>query len=175
MNRAGVKEHGSKYFLGLIGKLSFYLIFVLLVSSSCVGVKKARQRDQNIQKVISSAKAYVGTPYRFGGLTRAGMDCSGLLVISFKEAGLDLPRTSKEQSKIGKGIGLQELKPGDLVFFAAGKRRREITHVGLVTEVRSKDDVQFIHASTKLGVMETNLMADYFKKIFIKARRPPYL
>lgn len=175
MISAGLKEQGSKYFLVFIGKLSCYFIFVLLVNSSCVGVKKAKQRDQNIQKVISSAKTYVGTPYRFGGLTRAGMDCSGLLVISFKEAGLDLPRTSKEQSKIGKGVAIYELKPGDLVFFAAGKRRREITHVGLVTEVRSKDDVQFIHASTKLGVMETNLMADYFKKIFIKARRPPYL
>jgi probable lipoprotein NlpC len=155
--------------------IKYVVFFSILVSiQGCAVGKKSKQRKQKIDQVITAARAYTGTPYRFGGTTRAGMDCSGLLVLSFREAGIDLPRTSKAQSKIGKGVSLYEVQPGDLVFFAAGKRRREITHVGLVTQIRSKEDVQFIHASTKLGVMETNLFSEYYKKIFIRARRPDY-
>jgi len=61
--------------------------------------------------------------------------------------------------------------PGDLVFFATGKKKREITHVGLVTEVKGKENVKFIHASTSVGVVETNLYTDYYLKRFRLARR----
>ncbi len=60
---------------------------------------------------------------------------------------------------------------GDLVFFATGKKKREITHVGIVTEVKARDNVKFIHASTSLGVVETNLYSDYYEKRFRTARR----
>jgi cell wall-associated NlpC family hydrolase len=75
------------------------------------------------------------------------------------------------QAKQGEKIRKEELKPGDLVFFATGKKRRKITHVGIVTEVKSSDNVKFIHASSSLGVMETNLYSDYFIKRFRVARR----
>ena len=100
------------------------------------------------------------------------MDCSGLLCVSYQRAGLDLPRTSSEQSKFGKPVKLNELKPGDLVFFSKKKGRRKITHVGMVTTVKKRDDVRFIHSSTKLGVVENNLMSNYYRGIFVKARRP---
>jgi probable lipoprotein NlpC len=64
------------------------------------------------------------------------MDCSGLLLNSFKAINVSLPRSSEAQSKIGKEVKIQELQPGDLLFFATGKKKREITHVGLVTDVR---------------------------------------
>lgn len=94
-------------------------------------------------------------------------------MVSFQEAGLPLPRTSAEQSKVGRLISIRELRPGDLVFFATqGKYNHKVTHVGMVTEIRSKDDVQFIHASTKLGVIESNIFSDYYRRAFVKARRP---
>ena len=75
---------------------------------------------------------------------------------------LDLKKTEK---------GIVDLKQGDFVFFATGRKKREITHVGIITAVKSKNDVKFIHASTSLGVVETNLFSDYYKKRFRSARR----
>jgi cell wall-associated NlpC family hydrolase len=68
-------------------------------------------------------------------------------------------------------VKFDKLEEGDLVFFAMGKRRRKITHVGLVTEVRGPDNVRFIHASSSLGVIEANIHTDYYTKKFRKARR----
>ena len=84
---------------------------------------------------------------------------------------MTLPRTSEGQSKIGKEVKMDELQPGDLVFFATGEKKKKITHVGLVTDVRKKDNVKFIHASSSLGVVETNLYAEYYLKRFRTARR----
>jgi probable lipoprotein NlpC len=131
--------------------------------------KSARSKQD---KVISTARSYLGTPYKWGGTSRAGLDCSGLLVSSFRSAGIDLPRTTADQSKFGKNVSLYQLKPGDLVFFSAKKSRGKISHVGMVTEVRSKREVLFIHSTTSLGVIENNLHSDYYRKIFVKARRP---
>ena len=67
-------------------------------------------------------------------------------------------------------VGMEGLQPGDLVFFATGKKKREVTHVGLVTDVKRKN-VKFIHASSSLGVVETNLNAEYYLTRFRRARR----
>ncbi|MFP4342001.1 MAG: C40 family peptidase [Cyclobacteriaceae bacterium] len=158
-------------------------VLLLALLSSCASQKKAVQRrddggrrvgvaDSQATKVISTARSYTGTPYRWGGTSRGGMDCSGLLLTSFQSVGIQLPRTTSEQVRIGHNVGLYDLRPGDLVFFAAQKRRPgKITHVGMVTEVRDKHNVQFIHASTKLGVVENNIYSDYYRRIFVKARR----
>ena len=65
---------------------------------------------------------------------------------------------------------IKDLQPGDLLFFETGKKKKEITHVGIVTDVK-KDNIKFIHASTSLGVIETNLYSDYYIKRFRTARR----
>lgn len=99
------------------------------------------------------------------------MDCSGLLINSFRAINISLPRESADQALMGEKIKIKELRKGDLVFFATGKKRRQITHVGLVTEVKGKENVKFIHASSSLGVIETNLYSDYYLKRFRFARR----
>lgn len=147
------------------------------IASSKDRTSRTRSRSRNLDKdvatVIEAARSYTGTPYKWGGTTRVGMDCSGLLCTSFQAIDVILPRTSEEQSNYGKKVKPKDIKEGDLVFFGANRFSRDITHVGMVTQVISKDEVRFIHASSSVGVIETNLYADHFQKIFIKAVRPP--
>src|SRR5258706_7235039 len=147
----------------------FFLILVLLCS--CSASRRGKVRDQQVKEVITTARTYTGTPYKWGGTTRSGMDCSGLTGNAFHAINISLPRTADAQALIGEKIKMNGLRPGDLLFFATGKKRRVITHVGIVTEVKSKDNVKFIHASTSLGVVETNLYSDYYIKSFRIARR----
>lgn len=124
-----------------------------------------------VASVIENARAYQGTPYLFGGTTRMGMDCSALLQLSFAEAGVTIPRSSNEQAAWGDPIKPTELRPGDFLFFGASPGSQVITHVGMVTVVDG-EGVEFIHASTSLGVIENSFEADYYLSRFIRAVRP---
>lgn len=121
--------------------------------------------------VIENARGYQGTPYLFGGTTRAGMDCSALLQLSFADAGVTIPRSSNEQAAWGEPVKPTELRPGDFLFFGAAPGSQVITHVGMVTVVDA-EGVEFIHASTSLGVIENSFEADYYLSRFIRAVRP---
>ncbi len=145
-------------------------IFILILFSDCAS-RKAKIREQQVKEVIKAARTFTGTPYKYGGTTRSGMDCSGLTGNAFQAVNLTLPRTADAQAEVGEKVKKKDVKPGDLVFFATGKKRREITHVGIITEVKGKDNVKFIHASTSLGVVETNLYSEYYETRFRTARR----
>lgn len=109
-----------------------------------------------------------GTAYKYGGRDpESGLDCSGFVGHVFREVtGLDLPRSAQAISQLGRKIGIEELKPGDLVFF--NTLRRAFSHVGIYL-----GDQQFIHASSsKTGdVMISSLRESYWAKRFNGARR----
>lgn len=148
-----------------------FLILLTVFSISCASARKATHYNEKLDLLVETARKFSGTPYKYGGTTRAGMDCSGLLINTFYAVNIELPHNSEAQSKLGKEVSLSEVQPGDLVFFATGKKKNKISHVGMVTSVKSKDDIRFIHASTTLGVVETNIFSDYYKPRFITARR----
>jgi cell wall-associated NlpC family hydrolase len=163
-----------KFFNLAIARTVFFhaALVSAVMLSSCASSRKTSDRDEKVGKIITTARTFIGTPYRYGGTTRSGMDCSGLLLNSFRVVDVTLPRTSEGQSKTGKEIKkMHDLAPGDLVFFATSRKRRKITHVGLVTDVRARNNIKFIHASSSLGVVETNLFADYYQKRYRGARR----
>jgi probable lipoprotein NlpC len=127
-----------------------------------------------VPKVVEIARTYTGTPYRSGGNDKNGIDCSGLICSVYSELGVKVPRISWQQSEFGSEVNsLNEIKVGDWVFFVpeAGKEGY-VSHAGIVTDVRNKDEIIFIHASTSKGVREDNLFSTYFKGRFVKAMRP---
>lgn len=122
-----------------------------------------------IDKLLQTARTFIGTPYRTGGTTNSGMDCSGLTMTVYKSVGVNLPRVSRDQATVGQAVGKNELQRGDLLFFATGTPG-VINHVGVVSDTTT-GTVKFIHASTSRGVMEADLSQDYYQKTYMAARR----
>ena len=127
------------------------------------GQSKRKKRERKTNVVMSSVKSYLGTPYKYGGMSRKGIYCSALLHVSFNTGGISLPRTAKDQSKFGKNVSWRGLKRGDLVFFKFRQKGEKWWHSGVIT-VAEKDKIRFIHASSSRGVVESNLLSDYYKK-----------
>ena len=114
----------------------------------------------------TSVDAYMGVPYRMGGTTRSGMDCSGYVCVVYKEAyAMTLPRTSLAQYKAARRVGRRRLKEGNLVFFKIEKGKK-VSHVGLYL-----GGGKFAHASTSKGVRVDDLNSDYYRKHFKKGGR----
>ncbi len=145
-------------------------IFILLAVSlvSCGSFRKGTKMKPR-DGVVYYAKGYLGTPYVYGGNTKGGIDCSGLIHNAFRQQGVRVPRTVHELRKKGKRISVDRAKKGDIVFFRTSKKRR-LTHAGIV--VSTKGGVpQFIHASTSKGVMVSSLDSSYWKKVYAQTRR----
>lgn len=116
------------------------------------------------QAVAATALSYLGTPYRYGGDSRRGMDCSGLVYTVYSQHRVAVPRVSADQFGVGREVPPSRLRAGDLVFFADGRGR--IQHVGICL-----DDDRFVHASSSRGVVEDSLRSRYFQDRFVGARR----
>jgi murein DD-endopeptidase len=114
--------------------------------------------------MVASATAMLGEPYRFGGAAPGGFDCSGLVTFAAQSAGLNLPRTAKDQLRTGSRVGRDDLEPGDLVFMRLAHKE---LHVGIVV-----DGERFIHAPSRGGrVRIDSLAAPPYSAGFLGARR----
>lgn len=119
------------------------------------------------ESVATRALQYIGVPYRFGGNTpQSGFDCSGLVNHVYRETlGVILPRTSRQLAKIGVSVGLEDLRPGDLVFF--NTRGAPNSHVGIYL-----GDSRFIHAPRARTLVRIDRLDDPgYRERFEGARR----
>lgn len=148
-------------------------LILLLLITSCGGARKTSIKKISTTKtdrIIQQAQSFAGTRYKFGGTSRKGMDCSGLIYTAFQNENIVLPRVSRDMAKRGKPVKTRDIEKGDLVFFRTNKSKKRINHVGLVTQVRD-GEIYFIHATTSKGVLTSNLNERYWNNAYAMARR----
>lgn len=156
---------------------AFQFVLVVTITSlliSCGGLQDKRSSSPYTAKLSDSAHVkqvlhsqfneWRDVRYQYGGLSRSGIDCSGFVYVTFKtRLGIDLPRTTAMQVKIGEKISQGELRPGDLIFF---KTTFLSGHVGIFVEKN-----KFLHVSEKKGVTISNLDDSYWKSNYWKSVR----
>ncbi len=107
--------------------------------------------------IVHIAHELEGAPYRYGGVTPQGFDCSGFVHYVYRSADISIPRTTRDQYRSARKVALEQARPGDLLFFRISSRK--LSHVGLYI-----GDGRFIHASTsKKQVIESSLNDGYWK------------
>lgn len=152
------------------------LLALLLLLAGCSGKQSGLEMPQTHgsnrledkrwvkQALFAQFKEWQAVPHRSGGLSKRGIDCSGFVYLTYlSRLGIKLPRSSDAQSEVGFPIDAQELSVGDLVFFKTGIFDR---HVGIYLDNR-----QFLHVSTRKGVMISSLDDGYWSRKYWKAMR----
>ncbi len=132
--------------------------------------KSTTVNSRTVQNLLKDAEKYLGVPYKFGGNTASGFDCSGFTVKVFAENDFKLPRRSSDQATTGRRIDLRSVRPGDLLFFATSGGSR-VSHVGIVHDVKGSGEVTFIHASTSKGVIISSIKEKYWNNAYLHATR----
>lgn len=116
------------------------------------------------EKLLAQYDQWKGTPYKYDSMSNKGIDCSGFMYVTFKsQFGIEMPRSTDLQVKLGEPVPKSELRIGDLVFFKTSARNR---HVGVYL-----GDSQFMHASTRDGVKISSLDNSYWKKAYWTSKR----
>lgn len=119
----------------------------------------------DLEKMGKIIDSYLGVPYKLGGETKTGMDCSGLVVAVYRQyKGFKLPHETQKLFKLVKRVDREDLSYGDLVFFSDGYFG--VSHVGIYL-----GGGKFVHSSPELGVVVSPLDEDYFRKRYAGARR----
>lgn len=121
-------------------------------------------------EIVDYALDNLGVKYRTGGTSRKGMDCSGLVFSTFGNYDISLPRTSIDMSRHGEEIKRNDAQPGDLIFFKTNGRT-VINHVGIVTQIREDGEIEFIHSSTRRGVIISSTADNYYSKTYAQVNR----
>ncbi|SQD77052.1 NlpC/P60 family protein [Moritella yayanosii] len=156
---------------------SFCCAVLLLIMSGCSQHSSIKQSENNPKinaptaelayaqgLLLSQYNDWRGTPHKWGGMSKKGVDCSGLVKLTFEQQfSLSLPRTTAGQVKVGHSIKRQQLRTGDLVFFKTGVNVR---HVGIMV-----DELQFFHASSSRGVILSRLDNPYWNSHYWQSRR----
>lgn len=180
----------------LFAFLSFTLLLVSCKSSSSIITSKSEAQKRGVYKnpqgksgrntiwksgdtkshddvtselLIKKATHFLGVKYKTAGTTENGMDCSGLMMATFNDFNIKLPRTSAEMSRTGQEIEKSEARKGDLIFFRTNGRST-INHVGMITEING-DEIKFIHSSTQKGVIISSIKESYYSKTYAQINR----
>jgi len=138
----------------------------ILVSCSPPYVRQGRDYlgEPDRREIMGTARRYLGVPYRYGGDTPRGFDCSGFVMYVFRKNGYPMPRDAVSQYREGRKVSLREARPGDLVFFNTSGAKR-FSHVGIYAG-RGK----FIHApSSGKRVSVASLDNRYWKRRYLGA------
>lgn len=118
---------------------------------------------------VEAAREQIGRPYTYGGSSPSnGFDCSGLTSYAWRQAGVTLPRTSRDQAAWAERIGRDELQPGDLVFYSSGGPRGTVSHVALYA-----GEGKIVHASSSRDVVEETSLATYWTSNLVGYGRVP--
>lgn len=138
------------------------VLFVLLLT---IALPVFAQENPSVDNMITVAKDQLGVKYKYGGTTKKGFDCSGFTSFVFRQLGIDLPRSSKDQAKIGTAVKKGEWQVGDLLFFKINKKG--ISHVGIYI-----GNNKMIHAHTKKGIIiEDFVNSKYFAPKYVTSTR----
>ena len=125
---------------------------------------KPASQPTKASAIISTGKQYIGVKYLYGGTTPSGFDCSGFVQYVFAKHGVNLPRVSRDQYKLGTSVSFNNLQPGDLVFFSLAKNG-VVDHEGIYV-----GNGQFINAASSKGVTIYTL-GTYWKSAYVGAKR----
>ncbi|HVN22805.1 MAG TPA: C40 family peptidase [Syntrophorhabdales bacterium] len=166
-----VDETGSYHFTNIKPASRHYHVVIetkdaVLVQSQAIG--RPWLNDEERSGLINQSKALLGVPYKLGGNSLSGIDCSAFVKRMFSSVDVVLPRTAREQYEVGRRISRGELTTGDLVFFRTRRNDLNPTHVGIYM-----GNDQFIHASAlhQGGVRIDSLSSDFYNARFIGASR----
>jgi len=154
----------------MIKNISFFIILITLIScGTAKQVVEINDKHLKVDKIIENANTYIGTKYKYGGIDKKGIDCSGLIYNVYYEEKVKLPRISRDIALKGKTVHLKNVRKGDLLFFITGNKNR-INHVGMVTNI-IRNEIFFIHASSSRGVVISSMSESYYKNKFKIAKR----
>jgi cell wall-associated NlpC family hydrolase len=129
--------------------------------------RDAAAPDPVRSRIVFTALQMVGVPYRYGGSTPDGFDCSGLVQYAYRNAGLSVPRTSRDQLNASAPVPLERASPGDLLFFQS----EDFSHVGIYL-----GEGRFVHApATGRTVSIASFNDAYYRRNFVRAGRMPAL
>lgn len=138
------------------------------ISSSLASFISSSEFTKNMSsdEVMFKIIEYINTPYLWGGTSKRGIDCSAFIqTVMYQALGVELPRTSLEQSGVGEPVEKSDLKFGDLVFFDTMRKGR-VTHVGMYL-----GNGYFAHSGSKSGVIVASLDDEFYTRTYLKARR----
>ena len=148
--------------------LYLLLCFIIGIQGlACFGIRPYPRYSVNRKSVClkRAIDAYLGTPYKWGGQDRDGMDCSGLVVAVYREAlGISLPHSTQKLFSMGRRVGKNWVRFGDLVFFS--EEGGKATHVGICL-----GGDRFVHSSTERGVTISSLDTPFFRERYVVTKR----
>ncbi|WP_291530725.1 C40 family peptidase [Bacteroides sp. UBA939] len=165
-----------------------YLIYIVALTGLALGLSSCRTSTPRLDyKVLAKASdrlgmeidrkdnhalyiaaaEWIGVPYRSGGNSKRGTDCSGMVSQLYKKVyNISLSRSTDGQLKESSKVSRRKLREGDLVFFTSRASKKKVAHVGIYLK-----NGKFVHASTSNGVIVSNLREQYYTKHWLRGGR----